>query len=324
MIDLFASEPHFIDHLAPVYRALGDEAAAFVVTRPMQQHAGAREIVPGEPDPSHVVVVASYGDVRKVRRHGYTRIVRLEHGIGQSYIGVSDRYGSYAGGRDHADVGLFLMPNAYSADRWKAAYPDAAVEIVGSPHLDALPERASGKQTVAIGFHWACYLVPETIGAWSHYRDAFAELASRFTLIAHGHPRALAARLGKIYRHANLEIVPDFHEVCRRADLYACDNSSSMYEFAATGRPVVVLNAPWYRRDVQHGLRFWEAADVGPQVESPNHLGDVIEATLPDPDRVRRQREKALDVVYAHRHGAARRAADAIVAWASGQMGKAA
>ena len=27
--------------------------------------------------------------------------------------------------------------------------------------------------------------------------------------------------------------MPDFDEVCRRADLYICDNSSSLYEFAA-------------------------------------------------------------------------------------------
>ena len=58
----------------------------------------------------------------------------------------------------------------------------------------------------------------------------------------------------------------DFDEVMERSTLYICDNSSTLYEFASTGRPVVVLNAPWFRRDIEHGLRFWEHADVGVSV----------------------------------------------------------
>lgn len=316
MIDFYASEPHFLDHLVPVWNALPpDVRGSFVTSRPLYEHAGKRELTAGEePDPEHPVVVAAWGDVQRALRIGYTRLVRLEHGIGQSYLG--NVYGSYAGGPGHEPVGLFLMPNEYSAAHWRAAYPEASMAVVGSPHLDALPARKPGRQTIALSFHWACYLVPETIGAHSHYRDVFEELAARFNLIAHGHPRALAARLGKLYRRANLEVVPDFHEVCERADLYACDNSSSLYEFAATGRPVVVLNAPWFRRDVHHGLRFWEAADVGLQVDQAGELGDAIDRALTDPRELREKREAALNIVYAHRSGAARRAADAILSWA--------
>jgi hypothetical protein len=60
--------------------------------------------------------------------------------------------------------------------------------------------------------------------------------------------------------------VASLREVQRRAAVYVCDNSSSMYEFAATGRPVVVLDLPegrikgiGYRRNINHGLRFWDA-----------------------------------------------------------------
>jgi UDP-N-acetylglucosamine:LPS N-acetylglucosamine transferase len=97
--------------------------------------------------------------------------------------------------------------------------------------------------------------------------------------------------------------------------VYVCDNSSTIYEFAATGRPVVVLNGPHYRRDVHHGLRFWDAADVGIQVDHPRDLPDAIEEALRDPEPRRRAREAALGIVYAHRTGAAQRAAAALTDW---------
>jgi hypothetical protein len=67
---------------------------------------------------------------------------------------------------------------------------------------------------------------------------------------------------------------------------------------------------------MQHGLRFWEAADVGLQCDRPDELGDTIERALADPLRARRNREAALNLVYAYRTGAAKRAADALMAWA--------
>jgi len=49
-----------------------------------------------------------------------------------------------------------------------------------------------------------------------------------------------------------------------------------MFEAAAVGLPVVVLNAPWYRRDVSHGLRFWAWSDIGPQVDDPADLEQAV------------------------------------------------
>jgi hypothetical protein len=111
--------------------------------------------------------------------------------------------------------------------------------------------------------------------------------------------------------------VPDFADVCRRADVYVCDNSSTLYEFASTGRPVVVLNSPQYRGTVNHGLRFWDAAHVGLHAWPGDNLGDVVERALQDPPKAREDREDALDIVYAYRTGGAQRAADAIVRWVS-------
>lgn len=308
-IDVLAGEVQFTHHLLPVYEALGDPGDFIYVgaDTPDFPHATAGDI-------HRPVLVASYGDHKRARRMGYQRIARIEHGAGQSY---GSGHGNYAGGKDCDDVGLFLVPNHYSADLWSKAYPKARVEIVGSPKLDALPHKdPSEPLTVAIGFHWDCHLVPETMSAFGHFRSALESLRDAFNLIGHGHPRAVdrPPHLERRYRRADVEFVPEFTEVCRRADLYICDNSSTLYEFAATDRPVVVMNPPWYRRDVQHGLRFWDAIP-GIEADSPSGLVSAVTTALEDPPDLRAKREQALSLVYTHRTGAAQRAAHALAAW---------
>ena len=78
---------------------------------------------------------------------------------------------------------------------------------------------------------------------------------------------------------------------------------------------MVVLNAPWYRVDVSHGLRFWDASWVGVNCSDPDDLIPTVEQALDElPGDVAR-REHALDVVYSHRTAGATRAANAILDW---------
>jgi len=94
-------------------------------------------------------------------------------------------------------------------------------------------------------------------------------LPRKYEVIGHAHPRALL-KVAHYYRAARVEVVPDFAEVCRRADLYICDNSSSMFEFAATGRPVVVVivggsavtMSPWLG-NVAAVLQAWYPGETG-------------------------------------------------------------
>jgi len=65
--------------------------------------------------------------------------------------------------------------------------------------------------------------------------------------------------------------VIDVHTVRNKVDLLIVDNSSLGYEMLHLGRGVISLNAPWYRRDVHHGLRFWDAVP-GIQVDEPEEL----------------------------------------------------
>lgn len=262
------------------------------------------------------VVTASVNDARLVQKSGRPQVF-CEHGAGQSY---SSEHPSYAGGRGgRQNVRLFLCPNEAVAERNRAAYPQAEVATVGCPKLDtwhrAPRKRKADPPVVVISFHWDCQVCPETRWAFPHYRQGLGAVARdpRWQLIGHGHPRALSALRGH-YATLGVEVVEQFAEVVARADCYVCDNSSTMFEFASLGRPVVVLNAPWYRREVEHGLRFWEAAGVGVQCDEPEDLPEAIALALQDTPAQRKARRAGVALAYAYTDGhAAERAAEAIL-----------
>lgn len=304
IVDALASAPHYRAHLLPAWEALppARRGVAVDLADLRARHGGGA-----------VALVASARDMGRAWRLRYRRIVMVEHGIGQSYRGIASP--SYPGGPGREPVGLFLSPNETAAAADRRAYPAARVAVVGDPGLERLPGREPGPRPVlAVSFHWDWSKVPETRSAWPHYEAALRDMAARIPLIGHAHPRA-QERLLPLYRRLGIEAVADFGEVCRRADVYAADNTSTLYEFAATGRPVVVLNAPGFRRDVEHGLRFWSAAGVGVNVDDPAELPAAVERALALQPADVAAREAALGIVYAHRTGAAARAAAAIEEW---------
>ena len=265
------------------------------------------------------VVVASIGDLRAAGSAGRSRVALMEHGAGQSYGGDrrSADHPSYAGGVGRK-AQLFLHPGPHPAARDHAAYPRARVEVVGCPKLDTLPTRGPGDGPVlAFGFHWDdSRTVDEVRSGFIFFREGLELLARKYKVLGHGHPRIID-RLAPWYERKGIEVVRDFSEVCARADLYGCDNSSTLFEFAATGRPVVVLNASLYRHSVNHGLRFWEAADVGVQCARAIDLPEAVEDALSDDAGKQSRREQALALVYGYRQGAAARAAGVLLDWAA-------
>lgn len=318
MIDALASAPHYVDHVSAVFGALPESVRGAFLT-PKPSGGRLRAYTPNHPD--RPVLVASFGDLKQAVRLGRTRIAMMEHGAGQSYGGrhrAGGDHGSYAGGRGRGSASLFLHPGDHPADRDRRAYPRARVEVVGSPFLDTLPLRVGEPgRVVAFSFHFNGAVAPETKNAYAWAFPAIAALRGRFELLGHAHPRLYPTVEGA-YRAFGIEAVPDFADVCRRADVYVCDNSSTLFAFAATGRPVVVLNPPWYDRSVDHGLRFWDAATVGVQCDRPESIGECIEEALRDEPARKRDREAALDLVYAFRSGAAKRAASVLEDWAHG------
>jgi hypothetical protein len=343
-MDALATEPQFLAHLAPLWRALPHHGR-FYVDAPLLDKA--RELgVDAEPIDAAAVrassrapsaapstgpqcLVASYGDIKVARRMGYRDFAFLEHGCGQSY---GNRHGSYAGGTDRGDCSLILVPNEYSAAIWRSAYPDARVRVIGSTRVKYLPEREDGPLTLAVSFHWPAMVHPYAGTAFGDFHDILPRLAETYNVIGHAHPKGdWPQRMERAYRKAGIGFVSDLDEVCRRADLYIADNTSSLFEFAATGRPVVVLNARHWDRTLHLGLRFWDAAEVGPNVwpvirrgrldpdATWRELWGAIESQLTNPDD--EARERALGFVFAGYDGD-ELGARAVTEWAGPSWGQ--
>lgn len=298
MLDCYASERHYVDHIAPVWLGLPKSLrGAFLTRRPeILEHAASLGItaeigLPGD----NLTLVASYGDYRKTQGP----VIYMEHGIGHSY---SNDHPSYAGGRGKERVELFLCQHQLTADKNKKAYPDSKSVVIGTPKMDFIKKRGIKGRTVAISFHWDCKVAPESRSAFHHYKSGLIALsrAKDIELIAHAHPKVTWNQsLQRHYKNLGLEYVDSFDEVLDRADLYVIDNSSSAYEFAAAGRPVIHMNAPWYRKDVSHGIRFWDLLP-GPTVDNPKQLLPAIRKIFEDPGRYEDRRAKAVMALYPH------------------------
>ena len=322
-IDFFAREPHFLDHLAPTWHALPkDQQGTFYVEKANldraknlgiedpRQYKEAREI---EGPDYPLTVTASYWDMKNARNWGRLTVI-TEHGAGQSYLGVQS--GSYLRAKDRAGVVGILVPGEYQAAVSESVHPAIPTYPVGVPKLDELhrnkklPKKAKG--VVAFSTHWDCKVCPETRSSLRHYRRALPLLDKKFSFLGHAHPR-FAGVMEAVYLKHGIEYVPDFSEVIERAEVFICDNSSTIFEWASLDRPVVILNAPWYRREVEHGLLFWEFRDIGVQVDQPRDLPGAIKKALSDPPEIAERRREIVEQVYGPCDGkAAQRAAQAL------------
>lgn len=239
--------------------------------------------------------------------------ILVSHGVGQT-IEEDNKYIPY-----HKKCLLYILPNKIVENVYKRNYPHVKTAVVGCPKLDYWHthpgEPKAEKPVVAISFHFENSVAPEMRSAWPYFKPALKNLAlqKKWRVLGHGHP-GIIDELTPYYQKLGIEVVRDFTEVMKRANLYICDNSSTLYEFASTNRPVVVLNAPWYRRDIERGIRFWEHADVGVNCDNPDDLLAKIEEALIDPPEQKRLREKAVKAVYAVTDGtASQRAVKAII-----------
>ena len=282
----YASQRHYSDHLQPF-------DVAIVNRRPVNE--------------SHVLV-ASRRDARKLEPCKQTEVAVIEHGAGQ-------RYHIDAGGPEveHKNVTLFLAPSARVVRQSRHLFPNADCVVVGSARVEQLSKLERDPRDIALTFHWNSPVAPEAMSAWQHYQRTLP-LLKHLPLIGHAHP-AIASKLRHWYKRYDVEFVEDWADVVKRAKLLVVDNSSVMWEACALGIPVVVLNAPWYRRDVNFGLRFWGKSDIGPHVEQPNELAAAIELVL-TADRWQLRRQRAAEYVYGDIAGATARARERVTEWA--------
>lgn len=317
MIDVLASQPHYVDHLAPVWQALPEEhRGVFVAVAGARARADALGIWTAEGlEPTvRLTLVASHADYVEAFERRSRPVAYLNHGVGQSWRDARGRLIPSGCGEARPGVRLFLTPGPHATSVTQEANGVGAnISMVGSPKVEALRESPAPVEPLLVySTHWDHKVVPEAKSVFSRYLPALCHAPVRVAL--HAHPRVA----GYVRAHADglgIEFIESFQEVCECATVYATDSSSTLFEFAALDRPVVVLNGPTYRRDHSHGLRFWEAANVGVQVDHAEAFpAAVTEALLDSPER-REARAAALRLAYREFDGhAARRAVTALIA----------
>lgn len=321
MIDVLASQPHYLDHLAPIVlelRQRGREVNVLVVGSGAELRAhelglGARPGVPRARDGAPVLVASArdYGWTAKSRRIAY-----LEHGAGQTYL--DNTAPGYAGSTDMDRVELVLSTGPRSTRLWKRAYPEMRVEEVGAPKLDLLLLLALPRtDVVGFTFHWQCRRSTESGTAWFDWRDAVrAYVAEHDLVLGHWHPK-WGDTLERWWTYLNVPVARHSDAILLGPGVLVADNTSLLYEFAALGKPVLCLNAAKWRKDVEHGLRFWGHVP-GLQLDPGADLGDGIEEAREDSNLMRHFRERAVAEVYGDTLDgrATERAADVIEEWA--------
>lgn len=263
MIDFFATLPHYVDHLAPLWCALpaSERGRFYVAGAHLPDRAALHGVLAGEgmrgglpPQTDRPVVIA--GTVELAYLSAERPVCLVEHGYGQTYQlhPTQDEVPNYPGGPGRDRISLMLCPAERVCALNEPSYPGRSV-AVGPMHLDQLIRNPLPEvRNRCWAFHWDCPLVPEAMSAWPWWRG---ELAGAQSECVHAHPR-IEPRVRAWVQDQSVGWYIDYEDVFTAAVLLV-DNSSLACEYAAvTGRPVVLLNAPWYRRGVEHGARFWD------------------------------------------------------------------
>lgn len=316
-MDALITSAHLLPHSLPIWHALdtsvrGRLFVGFDARMNVEASKYGFDAHFGTPPPSDTpVLVASGNDLP-----GIQRAVLLAHGVEQTYIGVD--HISWAGGSGRENVILFVVPHEQAAWANRERYPNTPCAVVGSPHVELLrklPPYPLRDPRIAISTHWESGLVPELRSAFSWYEEEFQRLcmANPDAFVMHGHPRHQDFTEWKA-REWGVEFVPSFEKLTQRAWLYVVDSSSTAYEWAALGRPVVHVNAPWYRAEVEHSLRFWSQSDIGPNVFKPADLEAALSIAMADPAPIACRRQQIVTELFGTdlSVGAAARAARAI------------
>lgn len=254
--------PHYQEHLDAIHKHLPDGLRG--------QSTDDKWALLRQLDSDDVVMVAGYDDIFEIPNQW---IIYVEHGAGQRYLGVSEKAANYYHGGTHPRRVI-----GYIAPREEVAYDWARPAFAaGSPVCD--PYELYGEEgVVAITFHWDAHQVcTEATSAFNHYAQDMPRIIEELRLagyevLGHRHPRF--AHLSTAWKNWGVPEV-DVDTVRRRASVLIADNTSLMYEMGYLWRNVVALNAPWYRRDVEHGLRFWSCLP-STVCDGPSSLLQVI------------------------------------------------
>lgn len=313
LVDVIASQAHYLDHLRPVWKAIPPGSKNVAVVPPhLHTYAEGLGFRVGQAGYGDTALTAGWRDARGAQ--SYRRVALMEHGVGQTY---DVRSPGYANGLGRFGVDLFLCPNDRVARA--NAHPDnqAEVRVIGSPLLDELDRLPPIRKRFDLAFttHYdASDVTPEAGTGFEWFAPAIANLAQDLKIIGTGHPR-IWPQVQRWCGDHHVMSAYDLRYVIRSASTLLCDNSSVMFYAAALGTPIIVANPPQYRRDVEHGLRFWEFADIGIQLnDSADLLQCVLEAPEYQLNHAERVREICSDLFPLRDGGSAHRVLEALEA----------
>jgi CDP-glycerol glycerophosphotransferase len=226
--------------------------------------------------------------------HG-TPLKRLAYDVPQPSAGVTPRYlRSLRRDVDHWD--LLLVQNAFSAGILRSAfrYPGQIAEtgyprndLLASPAAAAVRERVRAQLGVT-GRRVALYAPTWRDGSGFELaleRDALERLARDWTVLLRAHPLAeVGAELAGTPGLQDVSGWEDVRELYAAADVLITDYSSSMFDFAVTGKPMLFFTYDLDRyRDVLRGFYFdFERDAPGPLIRD----GAGLEAALAGLDAV--------------------------------------
>ena len=263
---VLTSTPHYREHALAVFDHLQEELKGYVSSRPKKY------------DKNDIVLIAGFADLGALPPQ--QRVVYIEHGAGQNYL--LTKYPEYYHGSTHPENVIgYICPRRAVARSWgRPAF------AAGSPVCDPHPLVTDHEQPILVWtHHWdAQRVAPEARSALPWYGDSLEQIVKRveaqgFKFVGHHHPRD--KMLPNVWKRLGVP-VESASWVRENVDLLVCDNSSMMYECAYLCRHVLALNAPWYRREVEHGLRFWDWQ--GQQINDPEELLEFdFTSVLKDP-----------------------------------------
>lgn len=299
VIHAYASMPHYKRHVQAIFKHLHPSIRGNIFGPEVK----AKDL------PDGVFLVGSYVDAQLLAKR---KVIYVEHGAGQSYKGDARSIGSpyYHGSKHPKNIIGYVCPNEKVASSW-----DKPSIAVGCPALDiwhiSLQElqTRSLKPAITFTFHWDCRVAQESRWAFPHYADQIELFTNRlralgFDVFGHSHPRSERV-LKRFWRSIGVEYLETPDRVFWASDILIADNTSLLMEFASLNRPVVFLNAPWYRKDIEHGGRFWQWNKMGINVDQPDELFDIDFDNYLFTDAYRNQREKIVPTVYTHTDGSA-------------------
>jgi hypothetical protein len=296
MIVFYINQKHYIDHLEDVYKKL-DVPKKLIISDDIESYVkekGLDNVISVSNNfllknklnklkrtyNNMKIFVMCYGNVSRVDVG--VPIIIGEHGAGQTY---DTSHIAYARGIPKSlNVKYFLAVNKHCYDNFKKNNPTLKSYIVGCPKLDKWKDKYKVNKEnplIVFSWHWLSRSIPEAYGGFMYWSPALKELKESYNIAIHGHP-SVQDRVIPFTQANDIRFIKKFEDVVEQADIYAVDNSSTLFEFAAINKPVIVLNNPWFRRDVEHGMRFWEYADIGVQCNDVSDLSKSIDKAIRD------------------------------------------